>query len=31
MPLISKAQGMASLAVILCINCNSFEIKNDLL
>ena len=30
-PLISEAQGMASLAVIICINCNPFEIKNDLL
>ena len=31
MLLISEAQGTALLTVILCIDCNPFEIKNDLL
>ena len=30
MSLISKALGMALLTMILCIDCNPFEIKNDL-
>ena len=30
MPLVSEVQGTASLTVILCINYNPFEIKNDL-
>ena len=30
-PLVSKVQGTASLIVILCINCNPFKLKNDLL
>ena len=31
MLLVSGVPGTTSLTVILCINCNPFEIKNDLL